>query len=419
MGQFKPMVKMMTTEPSVELKLKKGGTVKKPAKMMNGGVMGGLAAAPSAVGARGGMAPVARPGKPSMAAHRAAMKGAPMGRPAMMKDGGDTALEKHAAMPASKAHKGLKTGGVAMGQGGFKKGGAVPKSGILPVAESERGAKGYAKTKMTTAQGEHHTPKKTGDVAMGKPAGYKHGGKPKKMARGGMFGVEPGSRRAMSEIDPQFRANFAGPYEGYTPEPEYPDDDKYAKGGKAKKYAKGGGVEGNVSTSKPGVTNTKTGEVKLGNAGGYKKGGAPKKAFATGGSVNDSGRPVAYPSKPASKSVKNNLQSGTFKKGGGVKMNKGGVPPEIEDQLKTNEANRAYKNFRDMEKAENEAMRESILGAPKRAFESMKGLIKGMGAVTNKEREILEKSSPGSVTKTEKSVTVTPAKKRGGSVKKC
>ena len=32
MGQFKPMVKMMTTEPSVILKLKKGG-------MMGGGAM--------------------------------------------------------------------------------------------------------------------------------------------------------------------------------------------------------------------------------------------------------------------------------------------------------------------------------------------------------------------------------------------
>ena len=29
MGQFKPMPKMATTEPSVELKLKKGGTVAK------------------------------------------------------------------------------------------------------------------------------------------------------------------------------------------------------------------------------------------------------------------------------------------------------------------------------------------------------------------------------------------------------
>ena len=33
MGQFKPVPKMKTTEPSVELKLKKGGR----AKMMDGG----------------------------------------------------------------------------------------------------------------------------------------------------------------------------------------------------------------------------------------------------------------------------------------------------------------------------------------------------------------------------------------------
>ena len=39
MGQFKPMVKMMTTEPSVELKLKKGGKV---AKKADGGMMGGM-----------------------------------------------------------------------------------------------------------------------------------------------------------------------------------------------------------------------------------------------------------------------------------------------------------------------------------------------------------------------------------------
>ena len=36
MGQFKPMVKMETTEPSVELKLKKGGKVEK--KMQMGGM---------------------------------------------------------------------------------------------------------------------------------------------------------------------------------------------------------------------------------------------------------------------------------------------------------------------------------------------------------------------------------------------
>ena len=64
MGQFKPMVKMMTTEPSIELKLKKGGHVNmkkggsaksehghKPMHhMMDGGVMGALAGTPALVG---------------------------------------------------------------------------------------------------------------------------------------------------------------------------------------------------------------------------------------------------------------------------------------------------------------------------------------------------------------------------------
>ena len=413
MGQFKPMVKMMTTEPSIELKLKKGGAVEHPKKMMNGGVMSGLAAAPTP-GARGGMAPAMRPKKPTMAARRAAMMG--------MKEGGDTALQKHAAMPASKAHKGLKTGGVAMGQGGFKEGGII---------KSTKG-----ETKMVTAQGEHHTPKKTGEVKMGNAGGFK-------------------------------------------------------KGGKAC-YAKGGGVEGNVSTSKPGKTNTTTGEVKKGNAGGYKKGGkakkmayggapidqqspqlagtgvstakgsretpimppepevimppersepklapkdvgstsrmppdrmiperrgvgrgiyrkeggAAKKAYAAGGSVNDSGRPVAYPAKPVSKSVKNNLQSGTFKHGGKVKMAEGGkIPAEAQSAIKQADAERAFRDYEKAEAAENKAMRDSILGAPKRMFEAAKGLFKGKEAPS------------GSVTKTEKSVTVTPSKKRGGSVK--
>lgn len=360
MGQFKPMVKMMTTEPSVELKLKKGGAVAKPKKMMNGGVMGALSAAPAPVGVRGGMAPAARPSKPSMAARRAAMRGAPMGRP-MMAEGGESKaahkaemkkmastekkLEKHASMPASKAHKGLKTGGVVMGQGGFKEGGAIYKDGIIPEKVSEKGAKAYAKTKMHTAEGEHHTPKKTGEVVMGKPGGYKHGG----MA----------------------------------------------------KYAKGGGVEGNVSTSKPGVTNTTTGEVKKGNAGGYKKGGAPKKAYATGGSVNDSGRPVAYPKKPVSQSVKNNLQSGTFKKGGKVKMAGGGAMSDKERRM----LDKAYEESIGPSK-EDMDMARSIRSIPGNIFRGAKKML-GM-----------DKSPPaGSVTETEKSVTVSPAKKRGGSVK--
>jgi hypothetical protein len=161
MGQFKPMVKMQTTEPTVELKLKKGGAVK---KMADGGMpMGAMIGAP-----KGGMMAGAKPKKPSLASRRRAMMasgaaGAPAGRaeslmatapemppslppkPPAMKKGGEMEsskvqkaemkelsgikkeLTKHEDMPASKGHRGLKTGGVVNGQGGFRKGGAAKK----------------------------------------------------------------------------------------------------------------------------------------------------------------------------------------------------------------------------------------------------------------------------------------------------
>ena len=349
MGQFKPMVKMMTTEPSVVLKLKKGGHVSKKHggksdghKMMNGGVMAGLAEgpAPSRMQMGQGTLPGRAPARPSLAMRRK------MARP-MMKEGGESKaehaaemkkmagteakLKKHASMPASKAHKGLATGGVAMSNaGGYKDG------GIIKVAASEKGAKGYVSTKMDTAEGEHHTPKKTGDVAMGKPGGYKRGGKA---------------------------------------------------------YAKGGGVEGNVSTSKPGVTNTTTGEVKKGNAGGFKKGGASKKHYATGGLV-DSGKPVAYPKHPVSKPVANTIQSGTFKKGGKVYNQGGTAKPDVSKPVADPEAT-AAKAKRDLEDALNPVSMVKELG----------------GKLMDKIR------GKGSVTETKESVTVTPpsaTKKRAG-----
>lgn len=301
MGQFKPMVKMETTEPSVELKLKKGGSVASPKKMMNGGVMGALSSAP-APGARGGMAPAARPAKPSMMDRRKAM----MGKPMMAKGGAMDALKAHADKPASKAHAGLKTGGVAKspkpgnyatggvvnGQGGFKKGGAIAKSGIINT--EDQGGK-YRNTKMDTAKVDHN--------------------------------------------------------------------------------------------SKP------TGEVKLGNAGGYKKGGATKKHYATGGAVNDSGHAVAMPKKPASKQVSNDRQSGTFKKGGQV------------GNATQKELDAAYEGAIGPSK-EDMDMAESIRSIPGKLFRGAKKLI-GMDKAPK----------AGSVTETEKSVTVEPAKKRGGSVK--
>jgi hypothetical protein len=326
------MVKMETTEPSVELKLKKGGSVSSPKKMMNGGVMGALASAP-APGARGGMAPAARPGKPSMMQRRKAM----MGKPMMAKGGAMDALKAHADKPASKAHAGLKTGGVAKspkpgnyatggvvnGQGGFKKGGAIAKSGIINT--EDQGGK-YRNTKMDTAKVDHN--------------------------------------------------------------------------------------------SKP------TGEVKLGNAGGYKKGGATKKHYATGGAVNNSGHAVAMPKKPASKQVSNDRQSGTFKKGGMVKMKDGGQISEYErsmlNKAKSMKSSGALTNSerqRMLDEAyegsigpskEDMDMAKTIRDIPGRLFRGAKKLV-GMDDKPN--------AGSGAVTETEKSITVQPAKKRGGSVK--
>lgn len=93
-------------------------------------------------------------------------------------------------------------------------------------------------------------------------------------------------------------------------------------------HANGGTIEGNemkfaknnVDGTPRGKSHGETGDVEERNAGGFKRGGhAAKKAYATGGSVNDIGRPVAYPKKPLSRPISNSLQSGTFKKGGRVK----------------------------------------------------------------------------------------------------
>jgi hypothetical protein len=116
MGQYKPMPKMKTTEPSVELKLKKGGKVK---KMMNGG-------APMNVDAtamrRTPCIPQAVPVQPQ----RAALLRAKGGKVESMKqieahernekaeiNRVKSELKHHEGMKASKAHKGLKAGGMA------------------------------------------------------------------------------------------------------------------------------------------------------------------------------------------------------------------------------------------------------------------------------------------------------------------
>ena len=391
MGQFKPMVKMMTTEPSVILKLKKGGKVASKAMDKSDGFKSmasnntkvfespenGVAPKKPSMAARrkamnpnmyahggkvahkqmGGMMPAApgvTPGAnapapaPMQAMGRAALAGmAPNKRNARamavrraltgMKDGGSAeckALEKelkhHESMSASKAHS-KASGGIIMS-----------KTGKTKMVTSKKG--------MTTGS--------TGEVKEGKPGGY---------AKGGNVGVKMG--------------NGGG----------------YKMGGKVPGLT-GATVEGGnwenraADTSKPGVTNTTTGGVKKGNGGGYKMGGSTKKAYATGGTV-DTGKPVAMPKKPVSRPVANSLQSGTFKKGGKVgKFNDGGSSNDkyvVKDPKAVSD-----KASRELEDAMNP------LSMAKELYGKAKNFIS---------------PSAGSVTKTEKSVTVSPSKKRGGS----
>ena len=346
MGQFKPMVKMMTTEPTVELKLKKGGAVMmkkggstKAVKKMDGGALGALAGTPALVGRPAVNAPVASPGRPSMSARRRAMAMRPMGR--TMKEGGEAEetmaehkaeakatsdvakkLKEHAGKPASKAHKGLATGGVVMGQGGYKKGGKVMKKshgGIITEQEGSRDAGAYKNTMMHTAKPDH-SPAKTGEVKLGNAGGYKTGGVAKSNAGGYKKGGMP-----MKDGKPAFLAK--------------------KKGGAAKKFEKGGDVTdraqkksreelesgmnlaemfskygsdvAKIIPSKAKSSDSSSKEEGKGFA--YKKGGAAKK-YANGGSVNDSGKAVGMPQgqKTPSTPVSINQLSGTFKKGGAV-----------------------------------------------------------------------------------------------------
>ena len=124
------------------------------------------------------------------------------------------------------------------------------------------------------------------------------------------------------------------------------------------------------------------------------KGGSAKKAYATGGNVVDDGKAEKMPRHFVSRPVANSLQSGTFKKGGKVnKFSEGG------DASKG-----AYdKSIGPSEEDMN--MAKSIRAVPRKLYETAKEGFKSLTGMATK--------PAGSVTKTEKSVTVTP-KNRGG-----
>ena len=422
MGQFKPMVKMMTDEPSVILKLKKGGKVASKAAGMSDGFKSMMSNDSKVFeGAESGMAPK----KPSVAARRRAMNpnqyahggkvahkqfggampvspgmvpNATSPMPAPMQAMGRSAL---AGMPAKK--RAMRAAMVQKALSGMKDGGSAECKALekelkhhesMSASKAHGKASGgkvstFAKTKMDTAHKDRAHG--TGEVKEGKPGGYAMGGS--------IMGNEKAYENTKMVTAKRDTASGTGGV-------KMGNAGGFKSGGKVPGLGnaiQGGNWENRpADTSKPGKTNTTTGGVKNGNGGGYKMGGAAKKAYATGGTV-DTGKPVAMPKKPVSRPVANSLQSGTFAKGGGVKKFDGGG--STGDAVIDRE-NRRMKAEKDSERAENEGMRESILGAPRRAFEAVKGMF---GSA---------KSTPpaGSVTKTEKSVTVAP-RKRGGSAK--
>lgn len=420
MGQFKPMVKMMTTEPTVELKLKKGGSVKKA----DGGMMGAApmptsmpSSMPPAMPARGGPMGAKAPLAPSLAARRRAMRmmgsgpAAPIGMAASrMKEGGeskaesakemkqDTAQDKAMIKKAFKQHdmqehKGGKGTDLKLKKGGMKKyatGGAIP---------SEESSGSYDTTKVYQAKSDNSSAS-TGGVKNGNGGGFKRGGKIKKMATGGVVKGQAG----------------------------------YATGGVIPSQSSSGTyTESRVDTSRPDNSPAKTGGVNLGNAGGFKRGGSAKKHFATGGSVNSAGSAVAMPQgrKPIPSPVMVTQLAGTYKRGGSVAP--GNRPLEKVFKTENASAMRAAKadsNLKygpankmklkegggvDLSKGAYDATLNEPpmgMGFAKKAqgfinslFEGKKDAGAGRGFV-----------NPKSVTKSKESVTITPMKK-GGSAK--
>jgi hypothetical protein len=169
MGQFKPKVKMETTEPSVTLKLKKGGNVK---KMNPGGLaampMGQQRVMPPALMRRkeGGSADMAQDKKlvkKAVAQHDMQSHKGDKATKLKLKAGGDAGCYKTGGVANSNAG-GYKTGGVANSNAGGYKNGGLPKSGII---KSNKG-------KQTMSDGEF-MPTIRGHKGVAE--GYKAGGK--------------------------------------------------------------------------------------------------------------------------------------------------------------------------------------------------------------------------------------------------
>jgi hypothetical protein len=186
---FKEMKMMKSTEPSVDEAgkgMKKGGKT----KMAMGGAMPAAPLAAAATQPMMGRRPMpARRPDPRAAMLEAAMaQRAGAGAPMMRKKGGEVEskamhakeeremkglkkeLMSHEGKPASKAHKGLATGGVANAQGGYKKGGVakyatgglVQKYATGGVVNGQGGYKDGGFAKMSCSGGDGYKAMKKG-----------------------------------------------------------------------------------------------------------------------------------------------------------------------------------------------------------------------------------------------------------------
>jgi hypothetical protein len=493
MGQFKPMVKMMTDEPSVILKLKKGGKVKSKAAGQSDAFKS-MASNNAKVfeDAENGVAPK----KPSMAERRRAMNpnmyakggkvahkdmgGSMMMRPGMVPGASAPspmpmqAMGRAALMNMAPAQRMKRAGMVQKALAGMKKGGSMDAKCCASLekelkhhesmsASKAHGKAGggkvstYAKTKMDTAHKD--SVHGTGEIKEGKPGGYAMGGS--------IMGNEKAYENTKMHTAKRDTAHGTGGV-------KESNAGGFAKGGKVPGL--GNAIEGGnwenrpADTAKPGKMNGTTGGVKEGNGGGYKMGGrASKKAYATGGNVVDDGKAEKMPRHFVSRPVANSLQSGTFAKGGKVEKEekpnlrllmthtgpKGHVAKVYKDKdygehrVKFYDPDGKHRSESDYhtdelsdahDTAKFQLNRYKKGGMTKRYAEgdlvdASKGAYDAAGKPSKEDMDMAKtiRNIPsklfdtaktimgvtpkpaGSVTKTEKSVTVSPGKKRGGS----
>ena len=368
MGQFKPMTKMMTTEPSVILKLKKGGHVnsKEEACEQDGHKpMGkGLTVAIAVGKPRGGDAGGDSPGKPSIADRRKAMaapfmkKGGKAVKKAMGGPIGAPGAVPVAPMMARPAVRPAMPAGLPM----------TAPAGLpaRPMMRKEGGSTDMAQDKamikkaMSQHDAQEHKGGKGTKLAL-KDGGISGVGKgPGGFATGGTIKGNAGKflNSLMSPDKPSKTPNVSGVVKG-----------KDSAAG----FATGGTIKGNagkflntdMSPDKAPKSDHNSGVPK--GTAGFKMGGSTKKAYATGGSVD--GSPVAMPRKPASKPVSNTTQSGTFKKGGKVSRKADGGP--VSDSSKGAYDKSIGPSDDDMD------MARMIRNAPGDAYSAMKKMFGG------------------------------------------